>query len=120
MGIVQQIIKREPSSNGSFTSKVIDFKEKKGDVVIHHWVNNSGIHNFMRKLYGEHGGTDPNFVDKNMRLSEEDFVDLAITIDNDDIQYRYYEDWDNDVSFCSSAIQHIERGQMVYYRARGD
>jgi len=106
------------------TSEYESFVEKEE---IHYWRKHPAMDWWMKELYESKGGEDPSFNCVNVKVSEEDLLELQRDIKNNSLSshfeegFYFFEDEytdelkDDDLEFISKGLEAYSKGYEIYY-----
>lgn len=100
----------------------VDF-EARDAAEIHYWRKHPNLHGWMKQLYREKGGTDPDFNCVNLQLTEEDIdrLELAIKASALPPTTGFFfgvsdgSEEGDDLAFIAKAREALSAGLQIFY-----
>ena len=105
------------------TSEYESFVEKEE---VHYWRKHPAMQGWMKKLYDSKGGEDPLFNCVNVKVSEEDLLELQCDIKNNSLASHFEGGFffgeeksdelkEDDLEFISKGLEAYSKGYEIYY-----
>jgi hypothetical protein len=113
-------------STEKYNEETLDYDVVVDKTEIHYWRKHPAMQGWMKELYESKGGEEPSFNCVNVKVSEEDLLELQRDIKNDSLASRFEGGFffgeeksnelkDDDLEFISKGLESYSKGYEIYY-----
>jgi len=113
-------------STEKYNEETLDYDVVVDKTEIHYWRKHPAMQGWMKELYESKGGEEPSFNCVNVKVTEEDLLELQRDIKNDSLASRFEGGFffgeeksnelkDDDLEFISKGLESYSKGYEIYY-----